>query len=81
MTQTTITFSHFLSTDTHFINDIISNNPEISEDKYLILQSDNCQDQYKCKYMFHQIKELAINFNITVAWFYGEAGHRKRFRC
>ena len=25
----------------------------------------------------HQIKELARKFDITVAWFYGKAGHRK----
>ena len=31
----------------------------------------------KCKYTFHQTKELGRKFNITIAWFYGEAGHRK----
>ena len=59
------------------INDIISNHPEIIEDKYLILWSDNCQGQYKFKYTFHQMKELARKFNIIVAWFYRETGHRK----
>ena len=76
-------FIYHLSDDTNHdhiftfsaIYDIISNHPEIIEDKYLILQSDNCHDQYKCKYMFHQ--ELARKFIITVAWFYGEAGHGK----
>ena len=66
-------FIYHLSDDTNHdhiftfsaIYDIISNHPEIIEDKYLILQSDNCQDQYKCKYMFHQ--ELARKFIITVA--------------
>ena len=78
-------FIYHLSDDTNHnhvftffvINDIISNHPEIIEDKYLILLSDNNQDQYKCKYTFHQMKELARKFNITVAWFYGEAGYGK----
>ena len=40
------------------INDIIDNHPQIIQDKYLILRSDNWQDQYKCYYTFHQMEEL-----------------------
>ena len=31
----------------------------------------------KCKYIFHQTKELGKRFNITIASFYGEARHGK----
>ena len=40
-----------------------------------ILYSDNCQEQYKCKHMFFQMKKLAIDLKIKVVWFCGEPSH------
>ena len=40
-----------------------------------ILHSDNCQEQYKCKHTFFQMKKLAIDLKIKGVWFYGEPGH------
>ena len=49
--------------------------PEVIRDKVLILHSDNCQEQYKCKYTFFQMKKLAIDLKIKVVWFCGEPSH------
>ena len=57
------------------IKDIIHYHPEVIRDKVLILRSDNCQEQYKCKYTFFQMKKLAVDLKINVVWFYGEPGH------
>ena len=57
------------------IKDIIAKHPEIIELKQLLLRSDNCQDQYKCKYTFQKMKELAKLYKIDIVWFYGEPGH------
>ena len=57
------------------IEDIIEKHPEVIEDRFLVLRSDNCQEQYKSKYTFHRMKDIALRYDITVAWFYGEPGH------
>ena len=59
----------------YIIKDIIHNHPEVIQKGYLILHSDNCQEQYKCKFTFFQMKKIAAEFGITVVWFYGEPGH------
>ena len=41
----------------------------------MILLSDNCQEQYNCKYKFFQLKKLATDLKIKVVWFYGELDH------
>ena len=77
------TYIYQLSDDTNhdsvmtfsIIKDIIHCHPEVIRDKVLILHSDNCQEQYKCKYTFFQMKKLAIDLKIKVVWFYGEPGH------
>ena len=70
------------------IKDIIAKHPEIIELKQLLLHSNNCQDQYKCKYIFPKMKELAKLYKIDIVWFYGEPGHGRglvdamsSFRC
>ena len=54
----------------YIIKDIIHNHPEVIQKGYLILHSDNCQEQYKCKFTFFQMKKIAAEFGITVVWFY-----------
>ena len=43
--------------------DIITNLPEIIQDKFLVLCFGSCQGQYKCKYTFHCMKNLANTNN------------------
>ena len=57
------------------IRDIIYHHPEISQKGFSILPSNNGQEQYKCKFTFFEIKKIAMDFGITVVWFYGEPGH------
>ena len=59
----------------YIIKDIIHNHPEVIQKGYLILRSDNCQEQYKCEFTFFQMKKIAAEFGITVVWFYGEPGY------
>ena len=59
------------------LRDNIEKYPEFTKDRCLVLHSDNASSQYKCKYMFYQMKELAKEFELLVCWFYGEPGHGK----
>ena len=59
----------------YIMQDIIHKHPEVIEKGFLVLQSDNCQEQYKCKFTFFEMKKLASDFGIPVVWFYGEPGH------
>ena len=59
----------------YIIKDIIHSHPEVIENGFLVLRSDNCQEQYKSKFTFFQMKKLASEFGITIVWFYGEPGH------
>ena len=61
----------------YIIKDIIKSHPEVIEKKVLVLHSDNCQEQYKCKYTFFQMRKLAVDLGIKVIWFYGEPGHSR----
>ena len=63
----------------YIIRDIIHKHPEVIEKGFLVLRSDNCQEQYKCKFTFFEMKKLASDFGITVVWFYGEPGHGRGF--
>ena len=56
----------------YIIKDIIKSHPEVIEKKVLVLCSDNCQEQYKCKYTFFQMRKLTVDLGIKVIWFYGE---------
>ena len=77
-----ILYVYHLSDDTnhdsvmtfHIIRDILKHHPEIIEKGVLVLCSDNCQEQYKCKFTFYEMK-LATEFGINIIWFYGEPGH------
>ena len=57
------------------INDIIKNHPELIKFGILIIRSDNCSTQYKLRYIFGFMLKLARKLNISIYWFYGEAGH------
>ena len=61
----------------YIIKDIIHNHLEVMQKGCLILCSDNCQEQYKCKFTFFQMKKIAAEFGITVVWFYGEPEHER----
>ena len=77
------TYIYHLSDDTNhdnvmtteIINSIIQNHPEIVASGTLNLRSDNCSTQYKSKYVFHNFSKIASTLNITINWFFGEAGH------
>ena len=56
----------------YIIKDIIKSHPEVIEKKVLVLHSDNCQEQYKCKYTFFQMRKLTVDLGIKVIWFYSE---------
>ena len=38
---------------------------------------DNCSAQYKCKYIFALLRDLAINIQKTIIFYYGVKGHGK----
>ena len=59
----------------HIIRDILKYHSEVIQNGILVLRSDNCQEQYKCKYIFYEMKILTKELRIKVVWFYGEPGH------
>ena len=82
-TDGTYTYIYHLSDDTNhdsimtgkIIEDIILKHPELINTGRLILRSDNCSMQYKCKYVFEMLLRLARKYNIRIDWMFGEAGH------
>ena len=76
-------YIYHLSNDTNhdsvmtikIIEDIILAHPEVIRKGRLILRSDNCSTQYKCKFVFKALLLLAIKYNIRIDWLFGEAGH------
>ena len=76
-------YIYHLSNDTNhdsvltmkILEDIISNYPTLIEDGRLVLGSDNASTQYKSRFIFHKMKELAEKYEIDVIWFYGITGH------
>ena len=40
-------------------------------------KSDNCSTQYKCKYVFYQMRKLAVELQKTFILYYGVKGHGK----
>jgi hypothetical protein len=59
----------------YVLESIMSEHPELIEGGKLIIKSDNCSTQYKCRRTFIQMKKLAAQFKCDIFWFYGEAGH------
>ena len=59
----------------HIIEDNIKQHPELIADGVLILRSDNCSTQYKSRYVFKAMLDLAKKYGIRIIWFFGEAGH------
>ena len=58
------------------INDLLkmkdNNNNEIVR-----FESDNCSAQYKCKFVFALLQDLAINLSKMIIYYYGVKGHGK----
>ena len=57
------------------IRDILKSYPELIRNGILILRSDNCSPQYKCKFVFANLLKVAKEFNLKIYWFFGEPGH------
>ena len=57
------------------IRDIIKAHPEVISKGYLLLRSDNCSTQYKSRFVFQGLLDIAKENNIHITWFFGEAGH------
>ena len=57
------------------IRDIVEKYPYLMDDGYMVIRSDNCEDQYKCKFKFQQMREMAMKQNINIFLFYGAPGH------
>ena len=60
---------------TEILSSIIEKYPEIIETGKLVLRSDNCSSQYKSRFVFRSLLDLAKQHNILIDFFYGEAGH------
>lgn len=43
----------------------------------LIIESNNCSPQYKCEKHFNSLSQIVPQFNVTIIWIFGIAGHRK----
>ena len=56
------------------LKDLVETYPEILANGKLILRSD-ASTQYKSRFVFHDMKEFAKEFQVLVAWFHEEAGH------
>ena len=54
---------------------ILEDHPEIIETGKLVLRSDNCATQYKSRFVFKALLDLAEEHQIRIDFFYGEAGH------
>ena len=63
---------------TEILSGIISNHPEIIEMGILVLRSDNCSTQYKSRFVFKSLLDLAKKHNIHIDFFYGKAGYDHR---
>ena len=77
------TYIHHLSDDTRrdcimsfeVLTNIIYHYPEVISNGKLVIRSDNCSSQFKSKYVFSLMRQLAIAKQISIFWFYGEHGH------
>ena len=84
-----VTYLYHLLDDTNhdivmtfeIIENIINNNPEVIENKILVLQSDNCREQYKSKYTFYRMNDCGRKYSITVAWFYKARSWKETSEC
>ena len=57
------------------LRDIIEKYPQIIDSGHFVLRSDNCSTQYKSRFVFQNLLNIAREINIQVTWFYGEPGH------
>ena len=61
----------------YIIEEIIQQNPRVIQSGTLQLCSDNCSVQYKSRFVFRALLDLAIKYKIRINWFFGEAGHAR----
>ena len=54
------------------LQDVIYKHPEIIKSGSLTIRSDNCSSQYKSKYVFNVMLDLAKKFNVRINWCYGK---------
>ena len=57
------------------IEDVLIRYPVIVDSGILVSRSDNCSTQYKSRFVFAQLEELAKKYSIDIFWFYGTPGH------
>ena len=57
------------------IEDNIYNHHDIISSGRLVLRSDNCSTQYKSRFVFQALLEIAEKNSIRINCFFGEAGH------
>ena len=76
-------FIYHLSDDTNkdstltstILKSIIEQFPRVIRNRTLVIRSDNASTQYKSKYVFKRVQQIAQENNINIFWFYGEPGH------
>ena len=59
------------------LRDIIEKYPKIIDSGHLVLRSDNCSAQYKSRFVFQNLLDIARKYDIQITWSYGEPGHGK----
>ena len=57
------------------LRDIIEKYPKIIDSGHLVLRSDNCSAQYKSRFVFQNLLDIAREYDIQITWFYGEPRH------
>ena len=57
------------------LEDILKEYPHVIGNGVIVIRTDNCPAQYKSKYVFQKMKNMAKAHNISIYWFYGEPGH------
>ena len=53
----------------HILNEIIVNYPKTIETGHLVLRSDNCSMQFKSRFVFKSLLDIAQKYNIQITWF------------
>ena len=70
-------FIYHLSDDTNHDSIMTFSIIEDILKQYHVIRSDNCSTQYKSRFTFAVMMQLAKKYGVTFTWFYGEPGHGK----
>ena len=57
------------------LEDLLEKCPNIVQSGTLVIRSDNSSTQYKSRYTFAAMVQLAIKYDIDIFWIYGAPGH------